>query len=363
MYSSIGLADPLDENPSCPELLAKNISAELIQQMQQAVLKYGSSAGSFDVFESPSSYKWFPFEGKHGPGGIAFKEAYLTRVIIGDPLLAKEDWADALNAFFAARMPFTVTMATFASKEFADLALATHGAAIEVQTEMTLNPQVWEPSGSKTARHRKYHRAYLRNFEFVTMKNQKEPEPWFREAAENLIAEWKTTLKREGSTQDVNLWDASVHKQYFAFMDPATKKFQAMVLARPLAAIPGFSLWTARAPGPNGALEATILETIRSMREDGATYLTFGPYQEARALVYVDKSGGTFLSRLVLEKFAPIYIKRDGVDRTTTFIKKFDFGDSQKNYNLIWPRKAWIRPHAALRKIYPVKQIKRGSPS
>lgn len=359
LFSSPAFATVPDE-PSCALILADRLSGALrpeeIQQMRRAALNYGTSAVSFDVFESPTTYKWFPFEGKNGSGGIAYREAYLTRIIIGNPLLAKEDWADGLTAFLEERKPFTVTMATFASKDFADLALETDGAAIEAQSEMILNPQTWEPAGS---RNRKYHRAYLRDFEFVAMKNEVEPEPWFKEAAEDLVTKWKNSLKREGSIVDVHLWNASELKQYFAFMDPATKRFLAMVIARPLAVIPGFTMWTARAPGPNGALEATILETIRTMREDGVTHVTFGPFQEARPLVYVNDSGGTPLSRLILEKFAPIYIKRDGVYRTTDFIKKFEFDDSQKNYNLIWPKHAWVRPHAALRKIYPVRQIKR----
>lgn len=329
-------------------------STPIHQQMKQAVLKYGGTAFSFDIFESPETYHWFPFQGRYGAGGIAYKKAFFTRVIMGDPLLPKEDWKEALQSFLTKRRPFTVTMATFASWDFAKVALETNGAAIEAQTTVCVNPQKWETVGSKTARIRQYSRkCENENLVIVSVKNEK-PDSAFIEAAEKLVADWKkNSLKRADHVHEANLWHACEHKQYFALQDPTTKEFHAIVVVRPLPVRQGFYLWTARASKClTGSLEYTIASAIRALRTEGATYLTFGPFQGTRPHRYIDDSSGSPTSRKILAEEMPKALAKLGYQDTLRFFDKFGFENPENIYNLIWPKKSWIRPYGALKKLF-----------
>lgn len=335
-----------------PDLRKRDLhwtGSDSANSIRNAVLRYGRASMSFDMFESPDRYQWFPCSCS-ADGGIAFRHHYGTDIVIGEPLVEEGRVREAFKEFLDAR-PRGRCVTGFSSPEsFMEAAVVLGAAALQITVEIEFNPQTWDPNGPTRAKLRQNVRRLTR----LGMKAMEVPtdqptfDNGFRLGAEELVSDWLSrVIKRPGHFHDVNLWSEWQHKRFFALPDPEEKDhYLALLVARPIFEKKGYYLSAMRSSGaPIGANELVIMKAIEIFREEGVEHLAFGPQTQPSPGNFVNS---TAMSRMVLGRLYGLVSKGQGYLNTNRFFRKFGFDQTRGSYMIVWPGRTWLRPMLAV---------------
>ena len=318
------------------------------------VRRWGRSALSFDVLLQPERYR--VFESTLVPGALVPVRPYgHADVVMGDPVAPEEEVPSVAREFLAAhRQGHRALLAFSASREFALAAVDSGCAAVQLTSEVELDPSHYAPSG----RHAKKLRSHVHKLERAGLEGEAlapgvaSLTEAFRASTESLMADWlRHGPPRSAHLLEVEPWVRAEEKRYFAVFDPADRtRLLSLLIAHPVFGRQGwhFCHLLHASEAPRGVNELNVLRAIQALAAEGCDYVTFGPFASPAAGEFL---GFGKLWRPLLRFFYDRVALRTGYARTLEFYEKITPPPFTPRFMVLSPR------HFPLRAMLAIAQV------
>lgn len=256
---------------------------------ERSVRQYGRTAFSFDALQCAERYTWFASAVEPG-AFVPYRTQGGIDIVLGEPLCPIERMPAVVAEFVSDRREQHRALLGFCATEpFARASVASGAAAVEVLAEPEVDPSRFEPRGG----HAKKLRSDVRRLEQAGFQAVALPaHAWklpddFCHAADELVATWLARgVSRSAHVLNLDAWRLVSEKRYFAAFDPERpQRLCSLLIAHPVYGRSGYHLChIVRHPSaPRGASELVVLKALRTFRDEGVSYASFGPVARPRS--------------------------------------------------------------------------------
>ena len=212
-------------------------------------------------------------------GLIGYRQEYDCAVVFGDPMCSKENQSSLVEAFhqFCQQKGWSVIY-MLATEDFAHkIKQSTKGILIEYGEELFMNPHddPRKKKGNNASLVRRKERHALH--EGVVFKEYNEQNPSIEQAFERVAEEW---LKGRKGPQvyisHVRLFEDRLGKRWF--YAERNGKIVGVIVANQLQSMNGWLInkLMITPDAPHGTPELLLVQTLETLAQEGAEYVTFG---------------------------------------------------------------------------------------